>query len=95
MLYTSDTPLFTCSWCYITYFTSRAKAIAPDTIGVAALVPPKFNLQLSPGSVVICRGLMVLAFIILIKPCSQLQISLVYQSHKPPPSLMSMAHQRS
>ena len=35
-----------------THFASRARAMTPDTIGAAALVPPNLSWHFPPGSVV-------------------------------------------
>ena len=38
------------------YFASRARAMAPDTWGAAALVPLKADTHFAPGDVVLCNG---------------------------------------
>ena len=39
---------------HVTYFASRARAIIPEAIGVAALVPPKNAVQSPCKAVVLC-----------------------------------------
>ena len=39
-----------------TYFASRARAMAPETIGVAALVPLNSRVHTAPVFVVLCKG---------------------------------------